>query len=187
MKLILASGLRTAQGGAELHDPIEQKTQIPSKATAFQIKAVDSSIVRNKEGEPEQILNIETSSDIATPELAKKVHIYLLPKREVKKTEATEEEESTTENSSEERATEPSEESTSRETSKSTEEESGSDEDENTTEDTSNEKKWANADEITDEILEQATVVKFTAIPTEKEFARDRSPDARERRFRPGG
>ena len=33
--------------------------------------------------------------------------------------------------------------------------------------------KWANADEITDEILEQATVVKFTAIPTEKEHSRD--------------
>jgi len=170
MKLILASGLRTAQGGAELHDPVEQKTLIPSKATAFQIKSIDSSIVRNKEGEPEQILNIETSSDIATPELAKSLHIYLLPKREVKKTE---EEESSTENSSEESAAESNSESSSRETTKSNEEESGSDEDENTTEDTSTETKWANADEITEEILAQAKVVKFTAIPTEKEFARD--------------
>jgi alpha-2-macroglobulin len=58
MKLILASGLPTGQGGAQLHDPIEYKTQIPSRVTAFQIKAIDSSIVRNKEGEPEQILNI---------------------------------------------------------------------------------------------------------------------------------
>ncbi len=79
MKLILADGLRTAQGGAHFQDPIEQKTQIPSKATAFQIKSVESSIVRSKEGEPEQILNIETTSDIATPELAKALHIYLLP------------------------------------------------------------------------------------------------------------
>src|SRR6195256_6494426 len=173
MKLILASGLPTGQGGAELHDPIEYKTQIPSKVTAFQIKAVDSSIVRNKEGEPEQILNIETTSDIATPELAKSVHIYLLPKRDVKKTEATEEEESTTDSLSEENATESSEESTSTETAKSNEEESGSDEGENTTEETSTEKKWANADEITDEILAQATIVKFTPIAMEKEFARD--------------
>src|ERR1044072_9668498 len=94
MKLILAGGLHTVQGGAQLRDSIEQKTQIPSKATAFQIKAIDSSIVRNKEGEPEQILNIETSSDIATPELAKALHIYLLPKRDVKQTEAAEEESS---------------------------------------------------------------------------------------------
>jgi alpha-2-macroglobulin len=173
MKLILASGLPTGQGGAELHDPIEYKTQIPSRATAFQIKAVDSSIVRNKEGEPEQILNIETTSDIATPELAKSVHIYLLPKGDVKNTEATEEEEAATDSSSEENATESSEESTSTETAKSNEEESGSDEDENTTEETSTEQKWANADEITEEILAQATIVKFTAIATEKEFARD--------------
>src|SRR5437763_4943532 len=172
MKLVLAGELRTAQGGAQLHDSVEQKTQIPSKATAFQIKSIDSSIVRNKEGEPEQILNIETSSDIATPELAKALHIYLLPKREAPKSEASEEE-SSDESATEENATESSDESTSQETAKTTEEESGSDEDENTNVDNSSETTWANADEITDEMLAQAKVVKFTAIPTEKEFARD--------------
>src|SRR4051812_7880144 len=172
MKLVLADGLRTAQGGAQLHDAVEQKTQIPSKATAFQIKSIDSSIVRNKEGEPEQILNIETSSDISTPELAKALHIYLLPKRDVKKPDESDEG-STSDEASEESATESTDESASQETAKTTEEESGSDEDENTTVDDSPEAKWANAEEITDEIVEQAVVVKFTAIPTEKEFARD--------------
>lgn len=172
MKLVLASGLRTAQGGAELKEPVEQKTQIPSKATAFQIKAIDSGIVKNKEGEPEQILNIETSSDIATPELAKALHIYLLPRRESKKPENSEEE-ATAETESDESATESTEESGSRETARSSEEESGTEEDEESTTDKSAETKWANAEEITDEILEQATVVKFSAIPTEKEFARD--------------
>ncbi|HEY2138538.1 MAG TPA: MG2 domain-containing protein, partial [Chthoniobacterales bacterium] len=172
MKLILANGLRTAQGGAELQDSVEQKTQIPSKATAFQIKSVDTSIVRNKEGEPEQILNVETSSDIATPELAKAIHIYLLPKRDVKKSEASEDE-ATSEDAADESTTDSSDETTSKDAAKSEEEENGSDEDGETREDTSSETKWANADEITDEILEQATIVKFTAIPTEKEFARD--------------
>jgi len=92
-----------------------------------------------------------------------------LPKRDVKKTDASEEE-STDESATEEST---SDESTAKETAKTTDEESGSDEDENTTVDSSPDTKWANADEITDEILEQATVVKFTAIPTEKEFARD--------------
>src|SRR3954470_12224935 len=64
MKMVLADGLRTAQGGPNLKDAVEQKAQIPSKAAAFQTKPIDSGIVRNKEGEPEQILNIETSSDI---------------------------------------------------------------------------------------------------------------------------
>jgi alpha-2-macroglobulin len=171
MKLILAGGLHTAQGGAQLKDSIEQKTQIPSKATAFQIKSIDSSIVKNKEGEPEQILNIETTGDIATPELAKSLHIYLLPKRESEKSEASEDE-TGTDSTSDESATESSEESTSRETT-SSEEESSSEEEGETSKAESTEAKWANADEITEEILEQAKVVKFTAIPTEKEFARD--------------
>jgi uncharacterized protein YfaS (alpha-2-macroglobulin family) len=170
MKLVLAEGLRTVQGGAQLHDAIEQKTKIPSKATAFQISSIDSSIVRNKEGEPEQILNIETSSDIATPELAKALHIYLLPKREAKKPE-TSEDDSGANTETEDNATDSSDEATSRETAKSDQESSS--EEESSTADKSVETTWANADEITEEILAQSTVVKFTAIPTEKEFARD--------------
>ncbi|MEY2503944.1 MAG: alpha-2-macroglobulin, partial [Verrucomicrobiota bacterium] len=126
MKLVLADGLRTTQGGAKLQNPVEGKTQIPSKATAFQIKTIDTSIVRNKEGEPEQILNIETSSDIATTDLAKSLHVYVLPKREVKKDSS---EEDSTDNSATEENTESSEETTNR----SSEEESSSDESESTT------------------------------------------------------
>jgi hypothetical protein len=164
MKVILRDGLRTAQGGAQLKESVEQKAQIPSKATAFQIKAVDSGIVRNKEGEPEQILNLETSSDISTTELAKALHVYLLPKRDAPKSEASDDEEA-----SDDAATE---ESASSETAKA-DEESGSDGDEETTTEKSTETKWANADEVSDEILESATVIKLTPIPTEKEFARD--------------
>jgi uncharacterized protein YfaS (alpha-2-macroglobulin family) len=166
MRLTLRERLRTAQGDAELHDPVEQKTKIPSRATAFQIKAIDSSIVRNKEGEPDQILNIETSSDISTPELAKALHVYLLPKREPAESEAPEEEESSSQESTEESSSENQSERTDSE-------ESGSDEEDESTEKKNREVQWANADEITDEILEQATLVKFTPIPTEKEFARD--------------
>src|SRR5205085_7469592 len=166
MKLVLADELRTTQGGTKLQNAVEEKTQIPSKKTAFQIKAIDSSIVRNKEGEPEQILNIETSSDIATPDLAKAVHIYALPKREVKKPDSSDD--STEESASEENPTDSSEETTSN---RSSEEESSSDESESSRADNSPAAKWANADEISEEILAQATVVKLTPIPTEKEFA----------------
>jgi alpha-2-macroglobulin len=165
MRLTLRDGLPTAQGGAELHDAVEQKTLIPSKATAFQIRAIDSSIVRNKEGEPDQLLNIETSSDISTPELARALHVYLLPKREPAKSEAAEEEESSAEETTEESSTES-------ESARTDEEESSGEEEGESTE-KKPETKWANADEISEEILEQATVVKVTPIPTEKEFARD--------------
>ena len=66
----------------------------------------------NKNGEPEQILNLETSGDIATPELAKVLHIYLLPKREAKKTEetATDEETDTGDSASNRESEKPTEE-----------------------------------------------------------------------------
>jgi uncharacterized protein YfaS (alpha-2-macroglobulin family) len=166
MRVAIDKDLHTAQGGAETKEAVEQKTLLPSKETAFKIKSIDGSIVRNKEGEPEQVLNVETSGDISTTDLAKGLHIYLLPKREAEKPEASEEESSDT--ASEETTTS---ESTESETAKSDEEES-SDDDGDKTEDKS-ETKWANAEEITDEILEQSTVVKFTAIPTEKEHSRD--------------
>ena len=173
MRVTINKDLHTAQGGAEMKEAVEQKALVPSKETAFKIKSVDGSIVRNKEGEPEQILNVETSADISTAELAKSLHIYLLPKREPEKPEASKEEESNDENASEETSTESTEESTEKETAKAEEEESANDEDGETSETKSAEKTWANAEEVTDEILEQATVVKFTAIPTEKEHARD--------------
>jgi uncharacterized protein YfaS (alpha-2-macroglobulin family) len=169
IRVTISKDLHTTQGGAAVTEPVEQKTLIPSKETAFKIKSIDGSIVRNKEGEPEQILNIETTSDIGTAELTKALHIYLLPKREPAKSEAAPEEESSTDTSSEESAAN---ESTESETAKS-EEESGSDEDGENTDNKSSELTWANAEEITGEILEQATVVKFTAIPNEKEHSRD--------------
>ncbi|HYJ06064.1 MAG TPA: alpha-2-macroglobulin [Chthoniobacterales bacterium] len=165
MRLTLRDGLRPAQGGAELHDTVEQKTQIPSKATAFQIGTIDSSIVRNKEGEPDQILNIVTSSDISTPELAKALHVYLLPKREPATNETSEEEESSSEESTEE--------SSSEDDSERTDGEESDSEGESESTEKKPEIKWANADEITEEILEKATIVKVTPIPTEKEFDRN--------------
>ena len=171
MRVTINKQLPTAQGGAEMQEAVEKKTLVPSKETAFKINSISGSIVRNKEGEPEQILNIETSGDISTADLAKALHIYLLPKRDLKTTESTKEEEessaatTTEENTSDDNATE--------NNTKSSEEDTASDGDEETTDTKSTETKWSNADEVTDEILEQAKVVKFTAIPTEKEHSRD--------------
>jgi uncharacterized protein YfaS (alpha-2-macroglobulin family) len=171
MRVTINKQLPTAQGGAEMQEAVEQKMLVPSKETAFKINSISGSIVRNKEGEPEQILNIETSGDISTADLAKAFHIYLLPKRDLKTTEPTkEEEESSAETTPEETA---STDSATEENTKPSEEETAGDGDEETTAETSTETKWSNADEVTDEILDQAKVVKFTAIPTEKEHSRD--------------
>ncbi|PYJ08692.1 MAG: hypothetical protein DMF06_12100, partial [Verrucomicrobia bacterium] len=48
MRVVLDKSLRTAQGGVETKDAVELKIAVPSKETAFQIKSVDGTIVRNK-------------------------------------------------------------------------------------------------------------------------------------------
>ncbi len=152
MKVEVSSGVRTAQGGAETHDSVEQKISIPSAATAFQINSIEGNIARNKSGEPEQVLILTTTADISTRDLAKGVKIWLLPKREV---EASEDEDS-----------ESADQSDSETKSKDSED----------SDDTSESKKagakWESATDVPDEILEQAKPIQFNTLPSEK--AQDR-------------
>src|SRR5438046_7030242 len=87
IKLELSKGVRTAQGGAETHEAAEQKLRVPSTETAFQIDSIAATIARNKNGDPEQVLILNTTADISSSELAKAIQIRLLPKREAEKTE----------------------------------------------------------------------------------------------------
>ncbi|HST30423.1 MAG TPA: alpha-2-macroglobulin [Chthoniobacterales bacterium] len=155
MKLEVRSGVRTAQGGAETHDGVEQKISIPSLAAAFQISSIDGNIARNKSGEPEQVLILSTTADISTKDLAKAVKIWLLPKREVEKSE---DEDSDSESADQ---------------SDSSSKDSGSSEDSDDTSESKKEgSKWESATDVPDEILEQAKSIQFTALPSEK--AQDR-------------
>ncbi|HVD95905.1 MAG TPA: hypothetical protein VNE84_07190, partial [Candidatus Limnocylindria bacterium] len=97
MKIELSKGVRTAQGGAQTRDAAEQKLIIPSNGTAFQIKSIEANIARNKNGEPEQVLILNTTADISSSELAKAIQIRLLPKREAEKTEESDSESSNSE------------------------------------------------------------------------------------------
>jgi alpha-2-macroglobulin len=155
MKLEVSTGVRTSQGGAETHDVVEQKVQIPSIATAFQINSIEGNIAGNKSGEPEQVLLLSTTADISTKDLAKAVKIWLLPKREVEKSE---DEDSDSESSDQS-------DSTSSQSSDSEESEEG-------TEAKKDEAKWESATDVPDEVLEQAKPIQFTALPSEK--AQDR-------------
>src|SRR5439155_13860622 len=83
LKLTVTKGVHTAQGGAQTRGAIEQKLQIPSVASMFQIDSIQTTITRNKNGEPEQLIVLTTTADISTRELAKALEIRLLPKREL--------------------------------------------------------------------------------------------------------
>ena len=154
MNVEVGTGVRTAQGGAETHDRVEQKISIPSLATAFQISSIDGNIARNKTGEPEQVLILSTTADISTKDLAKAVKIWLLPKREVEKSD----DDSSGSESADESAADTN-------TTDSGDSEEGSDSKKEGT-------KWESATDVPDEILEQAKPIQFTALPSEK--AQDR-------------
>src|SRR5438874_5911640 len=121
MKIELSKGVRTVQGGAQTRDAAEQKLLIPSNGTAFQIKAIEATIARNKAGEPEQELILNTTADINSRELAKAIQIRLLPKREATKTDESDYENSDPESaqSDDSRQSTASEEDASEETTKS--------------------------------------------------------------------
>ncbi|PYK29587.1 MAG: alpha-2-macroglobulin [Verrucomicrobia bacterium] len=157
-KLILSKGVRTSQGGAQSKGEAEQKVQIPSIASMFKIDSVETTIARNKNGEPEQLIVVTTTSDIATRDLAKALEVKLLPKRKA----SDEEKEAEVESSDETDEASPTPTATPDESDSS--EETGSQLKET--------ELWKSPDDVPDEILDEAKPVAVTALPTEK--AQDR-------------
>src|SRR5438477_1106150 len=161
MKIELSKGVRTAQGGAETRAAVEEKLLIPSNGTAFQIKSIEATIARNKTGEPEQVLILNTTADISSSELAKAIQIRLLPKREAEKTEESDSESSDSESADQSERTHENTQS------------AGSEEDESEeTTESDNESKWQSPTDVPDDVLEQAKRIEFTVVPSEK--AQDR-------------
>jgi hypothetical protein len=147
MKLALAKGVRTTQGGAQTQDATEQKVRIPSVATMFRIDSIDSTVARNKTGEPEQVLVLTTTADISTRELAKALEIRLLPKRQVPEGEETTDDSAQNSDSGDEQ-TDSSEESTE---SKPKEKE-----------------QWQSATDVPDDVFDRAKAIEATALPSGK-------------------
>src|SRR6266566_104766 len=161
MKLELSKGVRTAQGGAQTRDAAEQKLLIPSNGTAFQIKSIEGTIARNKAGEPEQVLILNTTADISSSDLAKAIQIRLLPKREAETTKETDSRSSDSETADQSNMSDENAQST----------ESEEDESSETTE-SDQASKWQSPTDVPDDVLEQAKRIEFTVVPSEK--AQDR-------------
>ena len=81
MRVTLGKGLPTIQGGAVTGSEVEKKVLVPDLYSFFRIHSVAGMIVKNNEGEPEQLLMIETTSAAKSEELQKALHVYLLPKK----------------------------------------------------------------------------------------------------------
>src|SRR5436190_4401866 len=155
LKLELSKGVRTAQGGAQTHEATEQKLRVPSTETAFQIDSIAATIARNKNGEPEQVLILNTTADISSSELAKAIQIRLLPKRKPSEAEKEAEVESS------EAADQTGEDSAaSNEETDSGNESVGSQIKET--------ELWKSPTDVPDDVLEQAKRIEFTVVPSEK-------------------
>jgi len=81
MRVTLAKGLPTLQGGAVTTTEVERKVLVPDVYSFFRIHSVDTAIVRNNEGDPEQILLVETTCGTKSEDLLKALHVYYLPKK----------------------------------------------------------------------------------------------------------
>src|SRR5213596_2176209 len=166
LKLELSKGVRTAQGGAETHEATEQKLRVPSTQTAFQIDSIAATIARNKNGEPEQVLILNTTADISSRELAKAIQIRLLPKRNAETTDETEGE------AAGETDSQSPDSETAEQSDQSSQTTASEDEETEETEESDQASKWQSPAEVPDDVLDQAKRIEFTVVPSEK--AQDR-------------
>ncbi|HEY3659729.1 MAG TPA: alpha-2-macroglobulin [Candidatus Udaeobacter sp.] len=159
LNLMVTKGLRTAQGGAQTRDAVEQKLRIPSVASMFQIDSIQTTVARNKNGEPEQLIVLTTTADISTRELAKALQIRLLPKRKLSDAEKAAEVE--TEGDLDETSDE----------SAASKEESDSDDD-SVGSQVKETELWKSATDVPDDVLDAAHRVTFAPIESEKPLGR---------------
>ncbi|HSI13818.1 MAG TPA: MG2 domain-containing protein [Chthoniobacter sp.] len=81
LRVTLEKGLPTLQGGVVTSNEVEKKVSVPDIYSFFRIAKSSGTIVRNNEGDPEQVILIESSCAAKSEEIQKALHIYLLPKK----------------------------------------------------------------------------------------------------------
>ena len=159
VKLRLSQGVHTAQGGARTADAVERRLRIPSGESFFRIDSIQTTVARNKNGEPEQLVVLTTTADISTRDLAKALEIRLLPKRKVSEAEKEAEVEGS------EEADQP------QENSDDSNDETDSDE-ESVGSQLKETELWKSATDVPEEVLDDARPVAYVPLPSEK--AQDR-------------
>ncbi len=146
MKLIVGRGIATTAGGAQTKADVESKVRIPDVKSFFKIENTQGQVVRNNDGEPEQILIITTTAAAKSEDIQKALHLFLLPKR----------------NSVGPPASPP-------ESEEETESDSTDDEQNATRPDSDFGGYWSSPREVGAEVLKRAKAVRVTLVPSEHE------------------
>ncbi|MBA3962859.1 MAG: alpha-2-macroglobulin [Chthoniobacterales bacterium] len=153
MKLTLSRGLTTTQGGAQTVDDNEKKVSVPDIYSFFKIESASGSVVRTSDGDPEQVLIIDTTAAAKSEEIRKALHVYLLPKRAAAETEeAADSPNESAENNND-----------------SAENDGDTEEEKSESTPTPTPSSWQSAREVDDDVLKNSRPVEITVIPSEHE------------------
>lgn len=79
MKLQLTAGVKSLSGPGVTRDPLSGEVRIPDLYSFFRVEQSESRIVHNEKGEPEQIVSIAFTDDVASQVLLDAIELYLLP------------------------------------------------------------------------------------------------------------
>ncbi len=79
LQLNIEAGLVSSIGGAPSEQKASQQLLIPDRSSFLKVENVSADIVRNPQDEPQQMLTLRFTDDIAEAELADKLQIWLLP------------------------------------------------------------------------------------------------------------
>ncbi len=79
MALTVAPGVAAELGSSVTESSVSSKVRIPSISSFFRVESIDTRIIRNKEGKPEQTLVIEFTDGVQTDVISEEIEAWELP------------------------------------------------------------------------------------------------------------
>ena len=79
LTLTVAKGVKAASSDSMITEPLYNKMLIADATSYFKVNTVATTIVRNQNDLPEQVLTIETTLGMTQSDLDSTLHVYLLP------------------------------------------------------------------------------------------------------------
>jgi uncharacterized protein YfaS (alpha-2-macroglobulin family) len=152
LRISVGRGVATTQGGALTRNDLQTKVRVPDIGSFFKIEESSGAIVRNSDGQPEQVLIVNTTAAARSEDIQKALHVFLLPK-------AVEREKPEPQDVSDE-----------------PERDGDHDEEESEEQvDDSGPNEWSSPSEVDDEVLKQAKKIPLVLIPSPHEQSQTHS------------
>ena len=79
LQLNIEKGVLAASGSTGTSEPVTSKVYIPDAGSYFKVDEANTTITRNEQDKPEQVLSIETTLGVKDVDLNKSLHVYVLP------------------------------------------------------------------------------------------------------------